>query len=399
MSLVTIGSDPEFGVLHPFDGRQLVAAKYFENSTSSPIGLDGHNHIGELRPRHADNPREHAENIRALVAQVDRRILDNGYDIIVTAGPMAGSDPMGGHIHFGNLGCGFSRDYAASVLDYLLCVPISLIQDPGSAQRRRSGDYGRLSDWREVTWGMEYRVPASWLVGFGVALSILSLGYVIVDALKQGHKPKLAKQDIHFRSAYEDCDQRKLRENLARIRKEWRELPLYSKFRLEIAYLNHLITNEMLWLENQDFRRMWLVDHDKRKKRMEGFKIVGNPNDKYCQNIANLVGKGAKNISVFVYGLSPDRDIDIAINNEDLASLLKSQYPSQEIDYGTYGSVSDTSSKYARWLCIGLSLDIRARVNDAASIINFVLGIVDGQDAPSPDRDDVDPSGQMRIPF
>ncbi len=356
--MITIGSDPEFG-LEFEDGKQAKAHDYLPNNGEDEIGCDGHADIGELRPRHGETPREHLGHIASLMTRVGRKIPAH---IKITAGSMVAIDAIGGHIHFGNLGSGFPLRRAARALDYYLALPVALIEVQSSAKERRTRTgYGELGQYRRQPWGFEYRTLPSWLMGWGVALSILSIGYAVVDAIKQKSCP-VVPEDIPNIKDFNNCNKKALLPLLSQIKKGWREMPLYSKFRLEVAFLNHLLMRKMEWREEQDVRQFWSTSDGRRPNP----RVVGNPNDLNCPQIAILV-KGRKGMSVFIYGLNPDRETDVAVSDLDMVSDIDIGYRVESTMYGV-------AREYDGWLCIGLSYTLRQDVHAAANLINKILG-------------------------
>lgn len=354
--MITIGSDPEFGLVDQ-NGKQVKAYNHLSDSTRERVGVDGHSDIGEIRPAFGHTPREHLANIAALMAQVDEKIPA---DIKITAGSMVGEDPIGGHIHFGALGRNFNFDAAAKALDYYVSLPVSLIEVQRSARIRRTGSgYGHLSAVRSQPWGFEYRTLPSWLLGWGVALSVLSIGYAVVDAVKGKSCPDVPRRTPDP-SAFNNCRKEEMRSLLNQIRVGWRELPLYSDLRLEIAFLNHLLVRKMEWKEGQDIRHKW---HP--VKRLKGqHQVLGNYRDLNCPAIAALV-KGIKGTKVFLYGINPKRSADIAISDPAMSGV--------EIDYKIEDTMYGVSREYNGWLCIGLSLELRRDVHAAAMLVNRIL--------------------------
>lgn len=356
--MLTIGSDPEFGLVNE-DGCQIEATEYLPESTSSEIGVDGHCHIGELRPKHAETPREHVDNIARLVWQISDYVP---HDVCVRAGAMVGrDDSIGGHIHFG------ARDVdmklVGRTLDYYLALPVGLIerQEPAIRRRDRCG-YGGLGDIREQPWGMEYRTLPSWLVSRGIALSVLSVGYAVVDAIMKKEYPKVP-QDIPDPGDFYNRDKAALRPLLSDIRRGWRKLPLYPKFRLEFAFLNHLLIHEKEWLDEEDFRPKW----DSAVGGVGPHRtVLGNPKDLNCVDIAKRVARGAIAQKVFIYGLGSDRKMDIAVSNVSTAEL--SQYAIEVARFGC-----STDNRFDDWLCIGLSREIRADIPKAVKIVEDIL--------------------------
>lgn len=354
--MITIGSDPEFGLTFE-DGKQAKAYNYLADNMQAEIGCDGHSDIGELRPHFGRTPREHLGNIAGLIARVSKRIPPH---IKVTAGSMVTDDAIGGHLHFGNLGVRFQRQKAARALDYYLALPVALIEVRASAKTRRTRTgYGTLSAIREQDWGFEYRTLPSWLLGWGIALSILSIGYAVVDAVKQRSCPKIPN-DVPDPQEFYKCNKKALRPLLDPIKEGWRELPLYSEFRLEIAFLNHLLMRKMEWREGQDIRNFWHTDRGKADPS-----VMGNAKDLGCPEIALLV-KATKGTKVFIYGLNPDRDPDVAINDPDMGSNIQIDYT---VEDGRYGVARERDG----WLCIGLSYKLRQDIHAAANLVNKII--------------------------
>lgn len=382
--MITIGSDPEFGLLNE-RGSQAMAFDYLPSSTSAPIGLDGHSHIGELRPEYSLTPRDHVMNIARLMAELDPLIPP---EIRVTAGSMVTNDAIGGHIHFGNLGRGFDTSLATKALDYFLALPVALLEVTRSARTRRiSTGYGALSSYRRQEWGFEYRTLPSWLVSWGVALSVLSVGYAVVDAIKQKSCPKIPGGVPHAND-FKQCNKKAMKSFLPGIKQGWREMPLYSEFRLETAFLNHLLIHELEFREKQDIRDKWL--NRGKKKYASGFRVIGSPNDENCAEIARLVEESQRDLRVLIYGLNPRREPSIALSHGTSISSL----PRLPIEFERFGVAAN--AQYDDWLCIGLSHPLRQDVEEAASIVNGILREGVAMEPPRPTRRGTTTGGHWR---
>lgn len=353
--MITIGSDPEFGLLKE-GGSQAMAYDYLPNNHTEAIGLDGHSDIGELRPQHAVTPRGHVHNIAHLMAKLDDFVPA---EIRVTAGSMVGPDAIGGHIHFGDLGRNFDKRLAVKALDYFLALPVSMLEVPRSAMvRRTQKGYGGLGSYRDQDWGFEYRTLPSWLTSWGVALSVLSIGYAVVDAVKNKSCPKIP-QNVPDPRDFNYCKKGAMEPFLDDIKRGWRKLPLYPKFRLEAAFLNHLLVRELEWREKEGIRDKW----HRRRKPAKGFHIVGNSRDENCIQIAGLV-ESDRDLRVLIYGLSPSRDHSMALSH----TVSPWPEPATIERFGTAAS-----AQYDDWLCIGLSLSLRQEVEEATRMVEAVL--------------------------
>ena len=363
--MITIGSDPEFGLVDEY-GKQVKATVYLPDDTHAAIGVDGHSDIGELRPKYGNSPREHLHNIAKLMARVGEMVP---LDVKIVAGSMVTNDPIGGHLHFGDLGRNFDRALALRALDYYLSLPVALIEVQTSARTRRMRTgYGQLggldnNGWRRQDWGFEYRTLPSWLLGWGVALSILSIGYAIVDAVKRKSCPKVPNH-IPSPNDFNKCNKDAMRPLFSKIKNGWRELPLYPEFRLEAAFLNHLLVHKMEWREGEDIRDNWPARRV-REKWAKGFRIKANPDDENCTQIVRLVEWPTEDLNVFVYGLAPAREFDVAISHKATGA------PDGIIALQRFGRA--TSAEYNDWLCIGLSHDMRQDIEKSAEIINRII--------------------------
>lgn len=101
-----LGSDPEFipASFKEFDLQILPASALISNNKSvalnSFIGTDGHNNIGELRPRPCHNIRQHLYDIASGLIAIDeyihRRKLIN---TAIYANPDINGETLAGHIH------------------------------------------------------------------------------------------------------------------------------------------------------------------------------------------------------------------------------------------------------------------------------------------------------------
>ena len=365
--MLTIGSDPEFGLLDE-NGHQVLAYNVVPNSTSAPIGVDGHSDIGELRPGYGHTPREHLHNIADLMRRLGEMVP---LEYKIVAGSMVAGDAIGGHIHFGNTGRGFDLGLALRALDYYLALPVALIEVAESARtRHKECGYGWLGSqgeggggWRNQPWGFEYRTLPSWLLGWGVALSVLSTSYAIVDAVSRKSCPKVP-DNIPDPNEFYDCNKKAMYPLLSKIRQGWRELPLYPEFRLEVAFLNHLLVRKLEWKEGEDIRGNW-PGGGLKEKWVKGFKIRANTNDENCTKIIRLIEQPKKDLKVFVYGLAPGREFDVAISHAATGA------PDSVVALERFGRAA--SAEYNDWLCIGLSHDIRQDIEGSAEIINRII--------------------------
>lgn len=275
--VVTIGSDPEFGFIHRIAEEQVRACSlpFSFRTNSGNIGLDGHSDIAEIRANYGYHPREHTANIQrllqSLTSKMDRysalSTLAGSY--IFEKGSGGHGDAIGGHIHFGAQGPDAThclkehRSVIADELNYWFAPAVTLIEQPKTALLRRETGYGRLGDWRLQPHGLEYRTCGSWLVSPGAAYAVLSLAYLVVDAVVNEHVPT-RPSIFNYRAmerALTTMNRPQLLAHYYKIKPILSQFPLIQMNDKEIAggigYLNHLITQGLMWREATDMRILW----------------------------------------------------------------------------------------------------------------------------------------------
>ncbi|MFZ8810949.1 MAG: putative amidoligase domain-containing protein [Pyrobaculum sp.] len=149
---LTLGGDPEFEVFK--DGVLVPACTvpiFRRGAFSGPIGLDGAEHIAELRPDPACSEEEYAENFLALA----KRVKEEGVLLSVQGDYY----PLGGHIHVGS-----SNPFVARALKEGASSFIEALDDfvgrvllPTSGEAR--GEYKNLGAYEFKEYGWEYRTP------------------------------------------------------------------------------------------------------------------------------------------------------------------------------------------------------------------------------------------------
>lgn len=365
MPAPTIGSDPEF-LIYDSEGTFIPANSVVPRSTSAEVGTDGHSATGEMRPQYADCPRLHARNVANAIRNL-KLMLPSGY--IVRAGNGRRQEPTGGHIHIGNIP--HSQRITKAMDNYLspICLMLSDVQ--AWQDRVLNGSYGKLSDVRQQEHGgFEYRAPPSWLVGQGMAESILCVAYVTAHG---AHRQKLPRLDIVNNDAYKRCDKDFYRPHMETIFKGLTKAPLYGRYRHPIAALKSMILLGKTWQEDRDIMERWDFNRC-------GFRIfpsrdhavssmVRDANNRY------LTYRGPR---ILVYGMSMERGGDIAfIGPSHIANQLVSQ--GLDVRVGAAHGVAESSDHPIR---LGISSEIRHRnYRRAVNILNQVVeaaGRIDG---------------------
>lgn len=247
---IMLGADPEFGIIDNIMECQVPADNILtDEDRDSLIGLDGHSHVGELRPDPEKCPLKLVENISRLLGDLREEISE--IDAKIVAGSVVdNSDPIGGHIHFSYLknqdkiSPPFSSEKKVELintLDLMAGVPLLMCEIPSSAKRRR-GNYGMPGDYRTNDHGIEYRVPSSWLIKKGIAKGILCSSFVIIcENIRRHHfrKSSLPKlydlpKDITVK-AFLNCDKDYFDPYLKKIYDEIRKYEGYPAYAKEIS--------------------------------------------------------------------------------------------------------------------------------------------------------------------
>lgn len=312
-SKLTIGSDCEFGFVNKITKLQEYANEYIERQygySGNHVGLDGHNHIAEIRTAGGNiSPIGHANDLRRILANFQKEIPET---IIPVAGSMVGNDPIGGHIHFGYCNNDFSpkivesiKDYG-DVLDLFLAIPSLLVENNKTARRRRTSNYGKLSDARLTDYGFEYRTLPSWLVSFGFAQSLLSLAYVLVDHLLKGGK-MVGFSDLGTGAAekFYIGSRNYFYRLLPKLHKEITKCPLYDTYSV---YINALfgfikafnqINPKKDWIEKVSFTDRWNIE-----KYRCYWKLSYSTKDYKMKEVLVKISNSAFSIPIRIYGIS-----------------------------------------------------------------------------------------------
>lgn len=312
-----IGSDCEFGFLNGKTRLQENANKYIvtKHDYASHVGLDGHNHIAEIRTSDGNtSPIGHANDLRKVFANFQRTVPGT---LIPVAGSMVGSDPIGGHIHFGVIKSGFGNNEVTmkmlknlktygDVLDLFLAIPSLLVENNRSARRRRTSSYGKLSALRSTDYGFEYRTLPSWLVSYGFAQSFLSLAYVLVDHLiRGGGMAKFSDLGVGAAQKFYLGSRNYFYRLLPKLHKEVTKCPLYETY---AVYINALfgfikafnqVNPKKDWLEQTNFIDRWYVD-----KYRCYWKLSYSQKDYGLTQMLNSFDKLSYSTPIRIYGVS-----------------------------------------------------------------------------------------------
>jgi len=217
---------------------------------SPQIGADGN--LVEFRPDPSEFPLEHVESIEKLIHVLDNHKPKN---YVLKAGtvfwyPNGGYESMGGHIHIG-IDKIKSKKHLAQYLSYYCGIPLRKIEHPMDLTKRgcELSRYGYYGSYTEKSYGIEWRMPASWLINKEIAKAALCLAYVV------------AKQSLIDRTSNVliDHDQyiKILNSNIEPILKYIESMEYYKYYRPEIDPLLTMIREGKTWEITDNLIKHW----------------------------------------------------------------------------------------------------------------------------------------------
>jgi len=258
-----IGADPEFGFINSND--DVVEASSLIADTGSMFGTDGNSDIGEIRPAADEDPIMVVENILDAMRQGMKRNPSTAQpNIRWKAGSRVGTNPIGGHIHFGVKGMGLKADRAIGSLDTWLAQPALLLEDREEAHYRRSHGYGHLADYRNQAWGFEYRTLSSWLTSPQVSMGVLCLAKTIMwEVINHDLSPHTHPADLAPYAGMGEFDAGNMSRFRAKFPTLWehvKKMELYEKYKEPIDFIGSLIERQMTWFPKIEVREAWGLD-------------------------------------------------------------------------------------------------------------------------------------------
>lgn len=299
---ITIGSDPEICLLNN-DGGILPASHFISDSDrNKAFGLDGHSATAEIRPKFSTSPLVHAEIIKETLENGIKQYNLGGYQLFTAHQEASiGGHVQIGHPYLTNssyllkgltdkdladalikvnqqdtqtklhilnyvnritspsfspgnkttdllatlssrnlINAEYLTESLAKLLDRYLAFPILFLEDTDLARKRRTGSYGRLGDYREQDFGMEYRTLPSWLHTKALTEGVLALTYTVADYVLK-HEPKPLDYDFTklpgFQDLFKQHNTAILKPHLKLVSKEIKQLPLYKTYKSKIDYI------------------------------------------------------------------------------------------------------------------------------------------------------------------
>lgn len=269
---LTIGSDPEIALAtvkvltkRKEEIGKFVNAAEFIPSSGGKFGRDGCSYIAEIRPDPSDNPLDHAENIRKVLAEYRKK-----YKKVYDLGMFGWSTrDIGGHIHFGAKGIGSKKEAVTYALDSYLSTIYTFVEKP-DIYRKRHTNYGRLSNVRSAYWGegLEYRTISSWMASDKLARAVLCTAYSIVyDVMQDRFTGTLFSRYDGFSDSYANFHLDLLRPFRNKAVAQVRQLSLYKTYKEHIDYLLYHAMHEN-YITLGEIKKGWKIPYTEVRQQM-----------------------------------------------------------------------------------------------------------------------------------
>lgn len=256
---------------------------------TTEIGCDGQSALGELRPKHGNNPIEHFKEILKLMEELndllEPEIICYGDEQLqVKAGAVQGrtsSEPfqLGGHIHLGSVEIdSLLKSNVGEYLSFFCGIPLTLITDTENRFdfhktserniRHAKNQYGAYSSYREKLYGIEFRMPSSWLVSPQVTIGALSLAYVVVyEFLSKSPNEQHIWNEIFeeeylihpdkYIHWYNNQNWVILQGEIEPIKLEIQQMELYPEYKTYIDYIFNMIDRNETWHSEGNILSRW----------------------------------------------------------------------------------------------------------------------------------------------
>jgi len=258
---VTLGADPEF-VIQGEDGRLIMASRYLPKNGQAGCDRIWTNNdrsqlpLAELRPIPSSEPSKLIKNLYNSMLIANKKIYSRNVKWLAGAMPIQGY-PIGGHIHFSNIGL---NSFLLRALDNYLTLPITLLEDADGKNRRPR--YGFLGDYRaQFHGGFEYRTLPSWLVTPKITRGAIALAKLIVENYRNLEQNPL--QNSETQKAYYCGDKSVLRPIVQNLWKELKQLSDFTLYEKYLLPLEELLNSGYSWDETKDIRIAWQLSKPK----------------------------------------------------------------------------------------------------------------------------------------
>lgn len=260
-----MGCDPEFVMQQ---GKTIIdAVGYCHRDYDESCGCDGAEVAFEARPDPAYDPLELTASIRQLFIQKIKRFPVTqsfewraGSFVFSSDQDDEGGIPIGGHIHFGIKDSIHHADAAQGLSEYLGACCL-LLEDKKEGRKRREGPdgYGGYIDYREQSYGFEYRSASSWLTSPYITAAILCLGRVVMYEMINRIKfeiPGRFDADIFVSSDYPS-----VRAEFPALWKEITNMALFPQYKDYLDIIPFLINKNLTWYPKVSMKDAWGISH------------------------------------------------------------------------------------------------------------------------------------------
>jgi len=346
-----IGSDPE-GIVIDGEGYHISASRIIDDpDCEKEIGCDGHSFTLEFRP-HPGNPDEHLKNIEMLITQFSQKYPNHD----IKSGSYVAGEPIGGHIHFSCLHSSEKQKF----LNYYLAVPILMLEDSRSAQRRRRSGYGGLNNYRIKPWGWEYRTLPSWIIGKGITKAVLRAAWIIIHKYDLMPSPPPQKD---WEDEFYNAEKQYIKPHAFRALKQLMKFAPSHDYKLSIASLKSLIHLNKDWQEERPIIKRW--------KGKGNTKIYGNCTDFMICSILKEIEILPKK-KYILYGIRDTHNCDII-----LPKSLEGKIEADDLKIKFYNTPFAERNDWATGIGISNSMRERGETH-CAKIVQKIITLIEG---------------------
>ena len=272
------------------DGYDVDCSECRQNESyfcTTELGCDAQTALGEMRPKFGNDPIEHFNEILKLMKELNNllspEIICYGDDLQVKAGAYQGdvdfeTFQLGGHIHLGSVEIeAITISSLADYLSFFCGIPLTLITDTekkfygGKSERdhrHEKSQYGGYNSYREKNYGVEFRMPSSWLVSPQITIGALSLAYVVgyeflTMSPNEQHIWKLRFREeygiiaVKYAEWYAHQNWVLLQGEFEPIKLEIQKMELYPKYAIYIDHILDMADSYKTWHSERDILPLW----------------------------------------------------------------------------------------------------------------------------------------------
>lgn len=255
---VKMGADPEFMMLNSRNNKMLAASDYFPRD--GQVGCDNirvpnrqQRPVAEIRPKPEESPLKLVENIRQSLIHASRLAPYQNVKWVAGSQPI-GAYSIGGHIHFSRIK---ANSWFLTALDNYLTIPIFLIEQAGTASKRRK-KYGFLGDYRyKDHGGFEYRTPGSWLVTKEICTAVLCLAKIVASSYPYLNQNYL--NNLEAQQAFYTGNQEYFTPIFPKLWEDIEKTEMFAEYAEQLEIFPQMINQGKHWDEKADMRKAWNI--------------------------------------------------------------------------------------------------------------------------------------------